>query len=240
MCIGCHGIKGYQASFPEIHKVPMIAGQGAKYIVAALTAYKKGERKHPAMRGIAASLSDQDMADLACLLRAARQGLRRAARAGRAGPGGGRRAADQGRLRVLPRGQLQQADRRTLPQTGRPARRLPVRRAEGLQDRGQPAGRPRQPDHGRSGQAVQQCRAEGVSQLHRVAAERPAHRAAGQVPLNWTTPEAASPLPLKGAPLTYRQSRIRGGRLGYSRARRLESSFEAAQCAAFVFWRRHR
>ncbi len=64
MCIGCHGIPGYQASFPEIHKVPMISGQGAKYIVSALTAYKKGERKHPTMRAIAASLSDQDMADL--------------------------------------------------------------------------------------------------------------------------------------------------------------------------------
>jgi cytochrome c553 len=65
MCIGCHGIKGYQASFPEIHKVPMISGQSGKYIVAALTAYKKGERKHPTMRGIAASLSEQDMADVA-------------------------------------------------------------------------------------------------------------------------------------------------------------------------------
>ena len=65
MCIGCHGIKGYQASFPEIYKVPMISGQNAKYIVAALNAYKKGERKHPTMRGIADSLSDQDMADLA-------------------------------------------------------------------------------------------------------------------------------------------------------------------------------
>ena len=65
MCIGCHGIPGYQASFPEVHKVPMISGQGAKYIVSALTAYKKGDRKHPTMRGIAAALSDQDMADLA-------------------------------------------------------------------------------------------------------------------------------------------------------------------------------
>ncbi|HSV69788.1 MAG TPA: c-type cytochrome [Methylibium sp.] len=65
MCIGCHGIVGYQASFPEIHKVPMIAGQNAKYIVASLAAYKKGERKHPTMRGIAESLSEQDMADLA-------------------------------------------------------------------------------------------------------------------------------------------------------------------------------
>jgi cytochrome c553 len=64
MCIGCHGIHGYQASFPEIHKVPMISGQNAKFIVAALNAYKKGERKHPTMRGISATLSDQDMADL--------------------------------------------------------------------------------------------------------------------------------------------------------------------------------
>jgi cytochrome c553 len=65
MCIGCHGIPGYQASFPEVHKVPMISGQGAKYLVSALNAYKKGERKHPTMRSIAASLNDQDMADLA-------------------------------------------------------------------------------------------------------------------------------------------------------------------------------
>jgi cytochrome c553 len=64
MCIGCHGIKGYQASFPEIHKVPMISGQSAKYIAASLAAYKKGDRKHPTMRAIAASLSDQNMADL--------------------------------------------------------------------------------------------------------------------------------------------------------------------------------
>ena len=65
MCIGCHGIPGYQASFPEIHKVPMISGQNAKYIVAALTAYRKGERKHPTMRAIATSLTDKDIADLA-------------------------------------------------------------------------------------------------------------------------------------------------------------------------------
>jgi cytochrome c553 len=65
MCIGCHGIPGYQASFPEVHKVPMIAGQNAKFIVASLEAYKKGERKHPTMRGIAESLSEQDMADIA-------------------------------------------------------------------------------------------------------------------------------------------------------------------------------
>jgi len=65
MCIGCHGIKGYQNSFPEIHKVPMISGQSAPYIVSALKAYQKGDRKHPSMRGIAGSLTEQDMADLA-------------------------------------------------------------------------------------------------------------------------------------------------------------------------------
>ncbi|MGA1724557.1 MAG: c-type cytochrome [Burkholderiaceae bacterium] len=65
MCIGCHGIAGYQNSFPEIHKVPKIAGQTAGYLQAALLAYQKGERKHPTMRGIAGSLNEQDMADLA-------------------------------------------------------------------------------------------------------------------------------------------------------------------------------
>jgi cytochrome c553 len=65
MCIGCHGIPDYKASFPEVYRVPKIAGQNAKYIISALNQYKKGDRKHPTMRGIAASLSDQDIADLA-------------------------------------------------------------------------------------------------------------------------------------------------------------------------------
>lgn len=65
MCIGCHGIKGYQASFPEVYKVPMISGQSAKYIEASLNAYKKGDRKHPSMRAISVTLTDQNMADLA-------------------------------------------------------------------------------------------------------------------------------------------------------------------------------
>lgn len=64
MCIGCHGIPGYQATFPEVHKVPMIAGQNAKYIASALTAYAKGDRKHPTMRGIAQPLGDKDIAEI--------------------------------------------------------------------------------------------------------------------------------------------------------------------------------
>ena len=65
MCEGCHNLPRYQASFPEIYKVPMIAGQNAKYIATALAGYRKGERKHPTMRAIAGSLSDQDIADVA-------------------------------------------------------------------------------------------------------------------------------------------------------------------------------
>src|SRR5438270_5386372 len=65
LCIGCHNIPGYQSSFPEVYKVPKIAGQNPKYIVAALAEYKKGERKFPTMRAVAASLTEQDMADLA-------------------------------------------------------------------------------------------------------------------------------------------------------------------------------
>ena len=65
MCTGCHSIPGYRASFPEVHQVPMIAGQGAKYIIAALEEYKKGSRKHPTMRAVADSLTEQNIADLA-------------------------------------------------------------------------------------------------------------------------------------------------------------------------------
>jgi cytochrome c553 len=65
MCNGCHSIPGYQGSFPEVYKVPKIAGQTGRYIQAALVAYRKGERKHPSMRALAGSLSDQDIADLA-------------------------------------------------------------------------------------------------------------------------------------------------------------------------------
>jgi cytochrome c553 len=65
MCIGCHGIPGYKASYPNVYSVPKIGGQSEKYLVNALNAYKKGERNHPSMKGIAWSLSDQDIADLA-------------------------------------------------------------------------------------------------------------------------------------------------------------------------------
>jgi cytochrome c553 len=65
MCIGCHGIPGYKTAFPSTYHVPKIAGQQPGYIIAALKAYKSGERSHPSMRGIAASLTDDDMKKLA-------------------------------------------------------------------------------------------------------------------------------------------------------------------------------
>ncbi len=65
MCVGCHGIPGYRTAFPVVYSVPKIGGQSAKYIENALIAYRKGDRSHPSMRGIAGSLSDQDIADLA-------------------------------------------------------------------------------------------------------------------------------------------------------------------------------
>lgn len=65
MCAGCHGIPGYRTAFPDVYSVPKLGGQHAAYIVKALQGYKSGERSHPSMRAIAATLSEQDMADLA-------------------------------------------------------------------------------------------------------------------------------------------------------------------------------
>ena len=65
MCAGCHGIPGWRTAYPSVYSVPKLGGQHADYIVAALKAYKTGERDHPSMKGIAGSLSEQDMEDLA-------------------------------------------------------------------------------------------------------------------------------------------------------------------------------
>jgi len=65
MCQGCHGIVGWRTAYPEVYKVPKIAGQHPAYIIAALKEYKSGSRSHPSMKAIAASLSDADMADIA-------------------------------------------------------------------------------------------------------------------------------------------------------------------------------
>lgn len=66
-CSGCHGIPGYKNVYPHYH-VPKIAGQNHAYLIAALTAYQKGERKHPTMRAQAESFSAQDFDDIATYL----------------------------------------------------------------------------------------------------------------------------------------------------------------------------
>lgn len=64
-CIGCHAIPGYQASFPQVYRVPKIGGQSQQYIEAALKAYRQGDRKHPTMVGVAKGLTDDEIALLA-------------------------------------------------------------------------------------------------------------------------------------------------------------------------------
>jgi cytochrome c553 len=71
MCVGCHGIVGYKTGFPDVHKVPKLYGQNSQYIATALAEYQRGERKHPSMRAVAQTLSEQDMADLGAFFEAA-------------------------------------------------------------------------------------------------------------------------------------------------------------------------
>ena len=66
-CKGCHGVEGYKNAYPNYH-VPRIAGQTQTYLVAALMAYRNGERKHPTMQAQAESFSEQDIADIAAFL----------------------------------------------------------------------------------------------------------------------------------------------------------------------------
>ncbi len=68
-CMGCHGIPGYTNAYPNYH-VPRVGGQETDYIVAALKAYAKGDRQHKTMRAQAASLSEQDMQDIAAYFNA--------------------------------------------------------------------------------------------------------------------------------------------------------------------------
>ncbi|MCQ0029624.1 c-type cytochrome [Burkholderia glumae] len=65
MCIGCHGIEDYRTAYPEVYRVPLIGGQSQQYLENALKAYRQKDRHFASMNAIAASLSDQDIADLA-------------------------------------------------------------------------------------------------------------------------------------------------------------------------------
>ncbi len=62
-CTGCHGIPGYNNIYPT-YKVPKIGGQNYAYLVAALKAYRNGERDHATMELQASSLNDGDIEDI--------------------------------------------------------------------------------------------------------------------------------------------------------------------------------
>jgi len=66
-CNGCHGVPNYKNVYPT-YSVPKLHGQRPEYLVAALKAYKSGERSHGTMHSQASTMSEQDMADIAAFL----------------------------------------------------------------------------------------------------------------------------------------------------------------------------
>lgn len=65
ICSGCHGMPGTKSAYPEVYLVPKIAGQSEAYLVAALKAYREGNRYHQTMVGLASALSEKEIADIA-------------------------------------------------------------------------------------------------------------------------------------------------------------------------------
>ena len=62
VCVACHGADGNKPSTPD---QPILGGQHYDYLVRALSDYKTGARANPIMKGFAATLSTQDIEDLA-------------------------------------------------------------------------------------------------------------------------------------------------------------------------------
>ena len=61
LCVTCHGQDG--VAIAPIY--PSLAGQHEDYIVRALDEYRHGGRKNPVMKGFAANLKDEDIAQIA-------------------------------------------------------------------------------------------------------------------------------------------------------------------------------
>jgi cytochrome c553 len=70
VCEACHGTTGKSVD----PTYPNLAGQHASYLAQALIDYRSGARTNPIMAGMAANLSNQDIADLAAWF-ASQQGL---------------------------------------------------------------------------------------------------------------------------------------------------------------------
>lgn len=60
-CTGCHGEGGVS----KTPGMPNLVGQDPKYLVAAMTAYKNGQRKHDVMKSLTAGLSETGMRNIA-------------------------------------------------------------------------------------------------------------------------------------------------------------------------------
>ncbi|MFO1316510.1 MAG: cytochrome c [Burkholderiales bacterium] len=61
VCAACHGIDGGQPTTPEY---PKLSGQYPDYLAKALRDYKSGARKNAIMAGMAAGLTDKDIANV--------------------------------------------------------------------------------------------------------------------------------------------------------------------------------
>ena len=66
-CHGCHGVPDYKNAFPN-YSVPKLGGQNAEYLINALAAYAAAIARIQTMHSQAATLSDQDRADIAAYL----------------------------------------------------------------------------------------------------------------------------------------------------------------------------
>ena len=61
ICAACHGVDGNSVAAAN----PVLAGQHPDYIVKQLTEFKSGKRNNAIMLGMASTLSDQDMKNVA-------------------------------------------------------------------------------------------------------------------------------------------------------------------------------
>lgn len=72
VCGQCHGSDGRGT----VEEFPILAGQDAMYLMSSLQAYRRGDREAPAMNGVAAQLSDQDIDAVSMYYAQCRPGLR--------------------------------------------------------------------------------------------------------------------------------------------------------------------
>jgi cytochrome c553 len=91
-CMGCHGIAGYRNAYPS-YRVPKLGGQKAEYVVIALQGYRANTRPHPTMQAQAASLSDEDIQNVAAFFASQGEPVRGTAATGQGTDSGRDKAA---------------------------------------------------------------------------------------------------------------------------------------------------